>query len=118
MFVWCQTEPKQLERRAHDQRVQGEQTLLTADRAHRLRFARGRQRGSMRLASAYGFIFVRLRRGGLSQSAQLLEGCGASWWVLSELVDLGGTALRQCLRCVGVRRHWSELRCNWCARMV
>ena len=102
----------------HDQRVRRRRLLLAADRARRLRVVRGRQHCSPRLASVWGSIFVRLRRGGLRQSALLLEGCGASWWVLSELVNLGGTALTLCLSCGHVRSRWSELAPHLCSLVL
>jgi hypothetical protein len=68
----------------------------------------------MRLVSASGIIFVRLRRGGLTQSISLFEGCGAPWWVLSELVNVREVVVNACLSCGGVRSRcalWSE-RCS------
>ena len=72
---------KELKRRAHDQGVRLGRTLRAADRAHRLRVARGRQRSRLRLASVCGIIFVCLRRSGFAQrnavwrAAALRGGC-------------------------------------------
>ena len=59
VFVRCLMEVRRSRSGVHDQRVRRGWLLLAADRACRLRVVRGRQRCLPRLASAWGFIFVR-----------------------------------------------------------
>ena len=71
--------------RVHDHRVRRGRLLLAADRARRLRLVCGRQRCSLRLASAWGSILERLLRTDCRQSvfrrraAALRAACCVSW---------------------------------------
>jgi len=85
VFVRCLMEVRRSRSRARDHRVRRGRLLLAADRAHRFRVFRGRQRCSPRLASAWGSMLERLLRTDWRQSvcrrraAALRGACCVSW---------------------------------------